>query len=127
MIQEVMQCLVKLVRGALLPLGAAEGGGRQHGGWEVKAELSGQWLAHVIQTLRLTCESLAALEIPSDLLQTIQDLVLDLRVRCVVVTLQHTAEDIKRLAEKEDWVVDSEGLTSLRAWQTTDTSLDQPH
>uniref|UniRef100_A0A452EGF0 Exocyst complex component 2 n=1 Tax=Capra hircus TaxID=9925 RepID=A0A452EGF0_CAPHI len=113
MIQEVMQCLVKLVRGALLPLGAAEGGGRQHGGWEAKAELPGQWLAHTIQTLRLTYDSLAALEIPSDLLQTIQDLVLDLRVRCVVVTLQHTAEDIKRLAEKEDWVVDSEGLTSL--------------
>ncbi|KAB0354715.1 hypothetical protein FD755_022174 [Muntiacus reevesi] len=113
MIQEIMQCLVKLVRGALLPPGAAEGGGRQHGGWEAKAELSGQWLAHVIQTLRLTYESLAALEIPSDLLQTIQDLVLDLRVRCVVVTLQHTAEDIKRLAEKEDWVVDSDGLTSL--------------
>ncbi|XP_055263059.1 exocyst complex component 2 isoform X1 [Moschus berezovskii] len=113
MIQEVMQCLVKLVRGALLPLGAAEGGGRQHGGWEGKAELSGQWLAHVIQTLRLTYESLAALEIPNDLLQTVQDLILGLRVRCVVVTLQHTAEDIKRLAEKEDWVVDSEGLTSL--------------
>ncbi|XP_070320251.1 exocyst complex component 2 isoform X2 [Odocoileus virginianus] len=113
MIQEVMQCLVKLVRGALLPLGAAEGGGRQHGGWEAKAELSGQWLAHVIQTLRLTHESLAALEIPSDLLQAVQDLVLDLRVRCVVVTLQHTAEDVKRLAEKEDWAVDSEGLTSL--------------
>lgn len=45
---------------------------------------------------RLTCESLAALEIPSDLLQTIQDLVLDLRVRCVVVTLQHTAEGVSR-------------------------------
>ncbi|KAI4561096.1 hypothetical protein MJG53_021153, partial [Ovis ammon polii x Ovis aries] len=92
MIQEVMQCLAKLVRGALLPLGAAEGGGRQHGGWEGKAELPGQWLAHIIQTLRLTYDSLAALEIPSDLLQTIQDLVLDLRVRCVVATLQHTAE-----------------------------------
>lgn len=113
MIQEVMQCLVKLVRGALLPLGAAEGSGRQLGGWEGKAELSGPWLAHVIQTLRLTYESLAALEIPNDLLQTIQDLVLIFRVRCVLVTLQHTAEDIKRLAEKEDWVVDSEGLTSL--------------
>ncbi|KAB0362730.1 hypothetical protein FD754_006886 [Muntiacus muntjak] len=123
MIQEIMQCLVKLVRGALLPPGAAEGGGRQHGGWEAKAELSGQWLAHVIQTLRLTYESLAALEIPSDLLQTIQDLVLDLRVRCVVVTLQHTAEDIKRLAEKEDWVVDSDGLTSLVRWAVKTVAL----
>ncbi|XP_055963740.1 exocyst complex component 2 [Sorex fumeus] len=113
MIQEVMQCLVKLVRGALLPLSIPEGGLRQYGGWEVKAELSGQWLAHVIQTLRLTYESLSALEIPNDMLQTVQDLILDLRVRCVMVTLEHTAEEVKRLAEKEDWVVDNEGLTSL--------------
>lgn len=52
MIQEVMQSLVKLVRGALLPLSLREGDGRQYGGWEVQAELSGQWLAHVIQTIR---------------------------------------------------------------------------
>lgn len=45
---------------------------------------------------RLTYESLTALEIPNDMLQTIQDLILDLRVRCVVVTLQHTAEGILR-------------------------------
>uniref|UniRef100_A0A8C3W104 Exocyst complex component 2 n=1 Tax=Catagonus wagneri TaxID=51154 RepID=A0A8C3W104_9CETA len=113
MIQEVTHCLVRLIRGALLPPSAAEGGARPRAGREATAELSGQWLAHVIQTLRLTYESLTALEIPSDLLQTIQDLVLDLRGRCVAVTLQHTAEEIKRLAEKEDWVVDSEGLTSL--------------
>ncbi|XP_036113305.1 exocyst complex component 2 isoform X5 [Molossus molossus] len=113
MIQEVMHCLVKLVRGALLPLSVPEGGVKQYGGWDVKSELSGQWLTHVIQTIRLTYESLTALEIPNDMLQTIQDLILDLRVRCVMVTLQHTAEEIKRLAEKEDWIVDNEGLTSL--------------
>ncbi|XP_004419241.1 PREDICTED: exocyst complex component 2 [Ceratotherium simum simum] len=113
MIQEVMHCLVKLIRGALLPLSIPEGGVRQYGGWEVKSELSGQWLTHVIQTMRLTYESLTALEIPNDMLQTIQDLILDLRVRCVMVTLQHTAEEVKRLAEKEDWIVDNEGLTSL--------------
>ncbi|XP_040138134.1 exocyst complex component 2 isoform X2 [Ictidomys tridecemlineatus] len=113
MIQEVMHSLVKLIRGALLPLSIREGEMRQYGGWEVKSELSGQWLAHVIQTIRLTYESLTALEIPNDMLQTIQDLILDLRVRCVMVTLQHTAEEIKRLAEKEDWIVDNEGLTSL--------------
>ncbi|XP_013377292.1 PREDICTED: exocyst complex component 2 isoform X2 [Chinchilla lanigera] len=113
MIQEVTQALVKLLRGALLPLSMREAEARQYGGWEVRAELSGQWLTHVIQTLRLTYESLTALEIPNDVLQAVQDLILDLRVRCVMVTLQHTAEEIKRLAEKEDWIVDNEGLTSL--------------
>ncbi|XP_062473757.1 exocyst complex component 2 isoform X2 [Pezoporus occidentalis] len=113
MIQEVMHSLVKLIRGALLPFSLKEGESRQYGGWEMKSELSGQWLTHVIQTVRLSYESLTALEIPNDMLQIIQDLILDLRVRCVIVTLQHTAEDIKRLAEKEDWVVDNEGLTSL--------------
>ncbi|NWX02288.1 EXOC2 protein, partial [Caloenas nicobarica] len=113
MIQEVMHSLVKLIRGALLPFSLREGESRQYGGWEMKSELSGQWLTHVIQTVRLSSESLIALEIPNDMLQIIQDLILDLRVRCIIVTLQHTAEDIKRLAEKEDWVVDNEGLTSL--------------
>ncbi|NXG68645.1 EXOC2 protein, partial [Baryphthengus martii] len=113
MIQEVMHSLVKLIRGALLPFSLREGESRQYGGWEMKSELSGQWLTHVIQTVRLSSESLTALEIPNDMLQIIQDLILDLRVRCIIVTLQHTAEDIKRLAEKEDWVVDNEGLTSL--------------
>ncbi|XP_025925651.1 exocyst complex component 2 isoform X1 [Apteryx rowi] len=113
MIQEVMHSLIKLIRGALLPFSLREGESRQYGGWEMKSELSGQWLTHVIQTVRLSSESLTALEIPNDMLQIIQDLILDLRVRCIIVTLQHTAEDIKRLAEKEDWVVDNEGLTSL--------------
>ncbi|NXX42278.1 EXOC2 protein, partial [Tricholaema leucomelas] len=113
MIQEVMHSLVKLIRGALLPFSLREGETREYGGWEMKSELSGQWLTHVIQTVRLSSESLTALEIPNDMLQIIQDLILDLRVRCIMVTLQHTAEDIKRLAEKEDWVVDNEGLTSL--------------
>lgn len=113
MIQEIMYCLVKLIRGALLPLSIPEGGMRQYGGWEVKSELDGQWLAHVIQTVRLTYESLTALEIPNDMLQTIQDLILDLRVHCVMVTLQHTAEEVKRLTGKEDWIVGNEGLTSL--------------
>ncbi|NXU71747.1 EXOC2 protein, partial [Oreotrochilus melanogaster] len=133
MIQEVMHSLVKLIRGALLPFSLREGESRQYGGWEMKSELSGQWLTHVIQTVRLSSESLTALEIPNDMLQIIQDLILDLRVRCVIVTLQHTAEDIKRLAEKEDWVVDNEGLTSLpsqfeqciiRSLQSLKTVLD---
>ncbi|XP_050795878.1 exocyst complex component 2 isoform X2 [Gopherus flavomarginatus] len=113
MIQEVMQSLAKLIRGALLPFSLREGELRQFGGWEMKSELSGQWLTHVIQTVRLSYESLTALEIPNDMLHIIQDLILDLRVHCIMVTLQHTAEDVKRLAEKEDWVVDNEGLTSL--------------
>ncbi|NXJ37551.1 EXOC2 protein, partial [Ciconia maguari] len=113
MIQEVMHSLVKLIRGALLPFSLREGESRQYGGWEMKSELSGQWLTHVIQTVRLSSESLTALEIPNDMLQIIQDLILDLRVRCIIVTLQHTFCHIKRLAEKEDWVVDNEGLTSL--------------
>uniref|UniRef100_A0A8C9AZW0 Exocyst complex component 2 n=1 Tax=Prolemur simus TaxID=1328070 RepID=A0A8C9AZW0_PROSS len=113
MIQEVTYSLVKLIRGALLPLSIWDSEARQYGGWEVKSELSGQWFTHVVQTIRLTYESLTALEIPNDMLQAIQDLILDLRVRCVMVTLQHTAEEIKKLAEKEDWIVDNEGLTSL--------------
>lgn len=37
-------------------------------------------------------EALSALEIPNDLLQVIQDLLLDLRVHCLMMTLLHTTE-----------------------------------
>uniref|UniRef100_A0A4W3K885 Exocyst complex component 2 n=1 Tax=Callorhinchus milii TaxID=7868 RepID=A0A4W3K885_CALMI len=115
MIQEVINSLVKLIRGALLPSSLQEVELRHYGGWETKTELPGQWLTHVIHTMRLNYESLTALEIPNDLLQTIQELILDVRVRCLIVTLQQTADDVKRLAEKEDWIVDNEGITSLPA------------
>ncbi|CAH2284188.1 exocyst complex component 2 [Pelobates cultripes] len=113
MIQEVMHSLVKLIRGALLPFSLGEEELRHYGGWELKTELSGSWLTQIIQTVRLCYESLTALEIPNDMLQTIQDLILDLRVNCVIVTLKQTTEEVKRLADKEDWIVDNEGLTAL--------------
>ncbi|XP_036376970.1 exocyst complex component 2 [Megalops cyprinoides] len=115
MIEEVTHRLVKLVRGALLPSSLSEAELRLYGGWEAKSKLSAQWLTQVIHTVRVSHEALAALEIPNDLLQVIQDLLLDLRVHCLMVTLQQTTEDVKRLAEKEDWVVDNEGITSLPA------------
>lgn len=115
MIEEVTRRLVQLVRGALLPSSLTELQLRQYGGWDTKTPLSGAWLTQVIHTVRLSHEALSALEIPNDLLQVIQDLLQDLRVHCLLTTLQHTEEDVKRLAEKEDWVVDNEGLTSLPA------------
>ncbi|XP_070603271.1 exocyst complex component 2 isoform X2 [Erythrolamprus reginae] len=113
MIQQVMQSLVKLIRGALLPFSLEESELKEYGGWDMKPELSSQWLPHVIQTVRLSYESLTAFEIPNDMLQITQDLIFDLRVRCIMITLQRTAEDVKKLAEKEDWIVDNESLTSL--------------
>uniref|UniRef100_A0A4W5N8Z1 Exocyst complex component 2 n=1 Tax=Hucho hucho TaxID=62062 RepID=A0A4W5N8Z1_9TELE len=115
MIEEVTHLLVKLVRGALLPSTLTELELRLYGGWENKTELTGPWLTQVIHTVRIIFEALVALEIPNDLLQVIQDLLLELRHHCLLVTLHHTADDVKRVAEKEDWVVDNEGITSLPA------------
>uniref|UniRef100_A0A8C9Y888 Exocyst complex component 2 n=1 Tax=Sander lucioperca TaxID=283035 RepID=A0A8C9Y888_SANLU len=113
MIEEMTNRLVKLVRGALLPTTLPHGELSFYGGWENKTELTGAWLTQIIHTVRACHEALSALEIPNDLLQVIQDLLLELRVHCLMVTLLHTTEDVKRLAEKEDWVVDNEGITSL--------------
>ncbi|KAF4082429.1 hypothetical protein AMELA_G00151670 [Ameiurus melas] len=115
MIEEVTRRLVHLVRGALLPSSLSENELRVYGGWNTKIPLTGTWLTQIIHTIRLSHEALSALEIPNDLLQVIQDLLLDLRMHCLLVTLQHTAEDVKRLPEKEDWIVDNEGITSLPA------------
>uniref|UniRef100_A0A3B4T4I0 Exocyst complex component 2 n=1 Tax=Seriola dumerili TaxID=41447 RepID=A0A3B4T4I0_SERDU len=113
MIEELTNRLVKLIRGALLPTTLPQGELNLYGGWENKTELTGAWLTQIIHTVRGCHEALSAMEIPNDLLQVIQDLLLELRVHCLMVTLLHTTEDVKRLAEKEDWVVDNEGITSL--------------
>ncbi|XP_003978291.1 exocyst complex component 2 [Takifugu rubripes] len=113
MIEEMTHRLVKLVRGALLPTTLPKSEQNLYGGWDNKTDLSGVWLTQIMHTIRACHEALSTLEIPNDLLQVIQDLLLDLRVHCLMVTLVHTTEDVKRLAEKEDWVVDNEGITSL--------------
>ncbi|XP_049577973.1 exocyst complex component 2 isoform X1 [Syngnathus scovelli] len=113
MIEEVTNRLVKLVRGALLPSTLPPADQSLYGGWENKTELPGIWLTQIIHTVRGCYEALSALEIPNDLLQVIQDLLLDLRVHCLMVTLLHTTDDVRNLAEKEDWLVDNEGLTKL--------------
>uniref|UniRef100_A0A672YYK7 Exocyst complex component 2 n=1 Tax=Sphaeramia orbicularis TaxID=375764 RepID=A0A672YYK7_9TELE len=113
MIEELTSRLVKLIRGALLSATLPQNELSLYGGWENKTELTGPWLTQIIHTVRGCHDALSALEIPNDLLQVIQDLLLDLRVHCLMVTLLHTTEDVKRLAEKEDWIVDNEGITSL--------------
>uniref|UniRef100_A0A8D3DML9 Exocyst complex component 2 n=1 Tax=Scophthalmus maximus TaxID=52904 RepID=A0A8D3DML9_SCOMX len=113
MIEELTNRLVKLIRGALLPSTLPQGELSLYGGWENKTELTGAWLTQIIHTVRSCHDALSAMEIPNDLLHVIQDLLLELRVHCLMVTLLHTTEDVKRLAEKEDWVVDNEGITSL--------------
>ncbi|KAL1022702.1 hypothetical protein UPYG_G00031250 [Umbra pygmaea] len=115
MIEEMTHRLVKLVRGALLPSTLTEPELRLYGGWERTTELTGAWLTQVIHTVRIIFEALVALEIPNDLLQVIQDVLLELRHTCLLVTLHHTTDEVRRLAEKEDWVVDNEGITSLPA------------
>ncbi|CAL9695491.1 unnamed protein product [Knipowitschia caucasica] len=113
MIEEVTHRLVRLIRGALLTGTLPPHEQSLYGGWENKADLTGHWMTQIIHTVRSCHEALSMLEIPNDLLQVLQDLLVDLRVQCLVVTLLTTTEDIKRLAEKEDWVVDNEGITSL--------------
>ncbi|XP_061538847.1 exocyst complex component 2 isoform X4 [Phycodurus eques] len=113
MIEELTNRLVKFVRGALLPTTLPQGEQSLYGGWENKTELSGTWLTQIIHTVRGCFEALSTLEIPNDLLQVIQDLLLELRVHCLMVALLHTTDDVRSLAEKEDWVVDNEGLTGL--------------
>lgn len=62
-------------------------------------------LSFLLPLLSRGChEALSALEIPNDLLQVIQDLLLELRVHCLMVTLLHTTE-----GEGEGTVTDGRG------------------
>uniref|UniRef100_A0AAX7SCI5 Exocyst complex component 2 n=1 Tax=Astatotilapia calliptera TaxID=8154 RepID=A0AAX7SCI5_ASTCA len=102
MIEELTSRLVKLIRGALLPATLPQGELSLYGGWESKTELAGSWLTQIIHTVRGCHEALSAMEIPNDLLQVIQDLLLDLRVHCLMVTLVHTTEGERALSNGQN-------------------------
>uniref|UniRef100_A0A8C4NL09 Exocyst complex component 2 n=1 Tax=Dicentrarchus labrax TaxID=13489 RepID=A0A8C4NL09_DICLA len=111
MIEEVTHRLVKLVRGALLPTTLPQSDLSLYGGWENKTELTGAWLTQI-----MGChDALSALEIPNDLLQVIQDLLLELRVHCLMVTLLHTIEGEGGSCEQEQYLstLFMEALTHL--------------
>uniref|UniRef100_A0A8C7HJV1 Exocyst complex component 2 n=1 Tax=Oncorhynchus kisutch TaxID=8019 RepID=A0A8C7HJV1_ONCKI len=113
MIEEVTHRLVKLVRGALLPSTLTELELRLYGGWENKTELTGPWLTQVIHIVRIIFEALVALEIPNDLLQVIQDLLLELRHHCLLVTLHHTVfiNCLEQLSTKTDRDIDTSRMS----------------
>uniref|UniRef100_A0A8C7HI31 Exocyst complex component 2 n=1 Tax=Oncorhynchus kisutch TaxID=8019 RepID=A0A8C7HI31_ONCKI len=112
MIEEVTHRLVKLVRGALLPSTLTELELRLYGGWENKTELTGPWLTQVIHIVRYG-HALVALEIPNDLLQVIQDLLLELRHHCLLVTLHHTVfiNCLEQLSTKTDRDIDTSRMS----------------
>lgn len=59
-------------------------------------------VTHPMPLLSRGChEALSALEIPNDLLQVIQDLLLELRVHCLMVTLLHTTDGEGGLCSQE--------------------------
>uniref|UniRef100_A0A8C4GYK8 Exocyst complex component 2 n=1 Tax=Dicentrarchus labrax TaxID=13489 RepID=A0A8C4GYK8_DICLA len=103
MIEEVTHRLVKLVRGALLPTTLPQSDLSLYGGWENKTELTGAWLTQIMHIVRGCHDALSALEIPNDLLQVIQDLLLELRVHCLMVTLLHTIEGEGGSCEQEQY------------------------
>jgi len=52
MIEEMINRLVKLVRGAVLPTTLPQGELSFYGGWENKTDLTGAWLTQVIHIVR---------------------------------------------------------------------------
>uniref|UniRef100_A0A672YYL4 Exocyst complex component 2 n=1 Tax=Sphaeramia orbicularis TaxID=375764 RepID=A0A672YYL4_9TELE len=109
MIEELTSRLVKLIRGALLSATLPQNELSLYGGWENKTELTGPWLTQIIHTVRGCHDALSALEIPNDLLQVIQDLLLDLRVHCLMVTLLHTTEGERGDTEDRHSVINNRG------------------
>lgn len=65
------------------------------------------------------------MEIPNDLLQVIQDLLLDLRVHCLMVTLVHTTEGERALSNGQNIfikifiLIDSKLPNSLFCFQSS--------
>uniref|UniRef100_A0A8C4Q9B9 Exocyst complex component 2 n=1 Tax=Eptatretus burgeri TaxID=7764 RepID=A0A8C4Q9B9_EPTBU len=111
MLTELLSVLVKLLRGALLSRSMSETDKTKYVGWESYGELKSHDIARQVSTVRETGEGLAGLDIPADMLVGLQDMILDLRIHAVTVTLQNAA-NVKQLAVTE-WLENNQGIASL--------------
>ncbi|CAH1778734.1 unnamed protein product, partial [Owenia fusiformis] len=120
MILDVTQTLSNLVRAAFLPTNLPEDltlDERHKFGIWPERHTPGAWLPQCVRCVRSCVNSLLSLELPSDSIESLHELALDMRSNCMNVLLNQAIEDIDGLNSCETWAVatndENGGVTQL--------------
>lgn len=89
-----------------------------YGSWNsISLEIIAPWLPACLRYIRTTYKILIKLDLPSEALDIIASLILDLRIYCMSVLFKQTTEQIKELSKQESWKIEftgnANGVTDL--------------
>lgn len=107
----LMHIFCDTVRSALLPHTYDKNTDRQEfGGWQpLETDIIASWLPHCLRYVRSTYSIFIRLDLPSDALDIILKLILDLRLYCITVLFKQAIDQIRGLEKKENWKIEFSG------------------
>lgn len=114
-----MDTFCKTLRASLLPHTFDKNIDRQqYGIWSpLETDVMASWLPHCLRYVRSTYSIFIRLDLPSDALDIISTLILDLRLYCITVLFKQAIDQIKSLEKKETWKIEfssgHSGITQL--------------
>lgn len=75
------------------------------------------WLAHCLRDVRGTYSSIMRLDLPSEVLDIIKNLIQDLKLHCMIGLLKQAVDFVKTFSQKETWKIEFDsqhgGITEL--------------
>ncbi|XP_039262128.2 exocyst complex component 2-like [Styela clava] len=77
------------------------------------AHIPANTLAECVRTARNVLRTLSQLKLAENTLQSLEDLIHDMRVLCLSSSMQEASSSISLLKREENWQVDKTGITSL--------------
>ena len=112
----IMECFCKSIRSSLIPNTLDKSDKNTFGTWTIpELEEVAPFLPEILRCVRSTYIALIKLDLPSEALDIISALLLDLRIHCMSTLFKQAAEQIKQLDEnwKIDFSGDHIGITEL--------------
>ncbi|KAG8196222.1 hypothetical protein JTE90_007945 [Oedothorax gibbosus] len=112
MVHEVTVRLCSLVRMSILPetLHSTSVHQLQTLGTWPKCEGLTPWLPYCLRSIRNCFSNLLKLEMPDDMLSTLQQLIFDVKVHAMKTLFSQASQDIQNLDERETWVVEIDDI-----------------
>lgn len=78
----------------------------------VDMDILAPWLPACLRYIRITYKILIKLDLPSEVLDIVASLILDLRIYSMSILFKQTTEQVKQLHLTETWQIDSKNLHS---------------
>lgn len=114
-----MEMFCKSIRAAIIPHTLDKNKDKNFiGSWSLpEIDIVAMYMPDCLRYVRSTFAILLKLDLPSEPLQIVSELILDLRIHCMSILFKQTIVQVKQLAKEETWKIECStthhGITKL--------------